>query len=463
MYNSLKREVQEFVPIGDSVGMYLCGPTVYDRVHLGNCRSSIVFDVWYRFLRLFYKVKYVRNITDIDDKIINKALETGLSFNEIALNNTKLYQQDMQTLNVLPPDYEPKATDFIAGMIAMIQELMARDLAYCKEGHVFFAVDKLASYGILSNRKLEELLGGARVEVNEDKRHVGDFVLWKPSLNDEPGWPSSWGAGRPGWHIECSVMASFYLGDTFDIHGGGRDLIFPHHENERAQSCGLKGEESFAKYWLHNGMLTVAGKKMSKSLGNFIRIDEALLKYRPEVIRYVLLMAHYRQDCDFSKSSVVQAQVALTKLYKLWSNLAKELDTIAIDELNCEAAVPGFIQALCDDLNVPKALSCLYKAIKEYNGGIQLGLAILFCGKILGLVDLASEDNFSYKGWFKSSVSISEVEDLIKERNLARANKDFVTADKLRVELQNLNVIIKDDKQGTCWEVDGVDYYTKFC
>ena len=370
LYNTLAREKQVFEPIdANSVGMYVCGPTVYDYAHIGNARPAVVFDVLFRLLRRRYgpeHVTYVRNITDVDDKIINAHKETGEPIDEITARTARAYRDDMHALGCLDPDIEPRATRHIDEMVAMIGTLVDGGHAYAADGHVLFDVPSMPEYGALSRRNIDEMIAGARVEVAPYKRNPQDFVLWKPSVGDEPGWDSPWGRGRPGWHIECSAMSGRYLGETFDIHGGGQDLIFPHHENEIAQSRCAHGGLPFVRYWVHNGYLMTEGEKMSKSLGNFYTVHDLLKEYPGEAIRLVLLQTHYRQPLDFTKDGIAQARHTLDRFYSALranAEVAADVDVEA-DGLETMAAVE---QALADDINTPAALAHLHDALGALN------------------------------------------------------------------------------------------------
>ena len=370
LYNTLAREKQVFEPIdANSVGMYVCGPTVYDYAHIGNARPAVVFDVLFRLLRRRYgpeHVTYVRNITDVDDKIINAHKQTGEPIDEITARTARAYRDDMHALGCLDPDIEPRATRHIDEMVAMIAALIDGGHAYAADGHVLFDVPSMPEYGALSRRNIEEMIAGARVEVAPYKRNPQDFVLWKPSVGDEPGWDSPWGRGRPGWHIECSAMSGRYLGETFDIHGGGQDLIFPHHENEIAQSRCAHGGLPFVRYWVHNGYLMTEGEKMSKSLGNFYTVHDLLKEYPGEAIRLVLLQTHYRQPLDFTKDGIAQARHTLDRFYSALranAEVAADVDVEA-DGLETMAAVE---QALADDINTPAALAHLHDALGALN------------------------------------------------------------------------------------------------
>ena len=441
LHNSLTRRKEQFQPLDPQhVRIYVCGPTVYDLVHVGNGRPAVVFDVLVRLLRRLYpRVTYVRNITDVEDKINARAGELGVPIDALTSRTTEDYHADMAALGVLPPDVEPRATQHIDEMIALIRKLIESGHAYAAEGHVLFAVKSYPGYGHLSGRSPEELLAGARVDVAPYKRDPGDFVLWKPSPPELPGWDSPWGRGRPGWHIECSAMSWKHLGETFDIHGGGTDLIFPHHENEVAQSlCAFPGSH-FARYWMHNGMLLVGGEKMSKSLGNFITLRDALARVPGEVIRLVLLRSHYRSTADFSDDTVAEARRELDRFYRA---LAKYPD------LHAGAEVPGpVMDALCDDLNTPLALSAMHGlADAALAGDFEAARGLHAAGNLLGLLHLAPE------AWFRGGADdAAEIEAAIAERLAARKARDFARADAIRANLAAKGIVLEDGPKGTTW------------
>lgn len=442
IYNSMSRKKEDFSPIdANEVRMYVCGPTVYDRIHLGNAWPVVIFDVLFRLLKSKYNVTYVRNITDVDDKINTRAFELGVPISEITAKTTQYFHEDIAALNALSPTVEPKATEHIDQMIEMIQTLISKGFAYEAEGHVLFEVNKLPSYGCLSGRALEDMIAGARVEVAPYKRNPEDFVLWKPSDEKTPGWESPWGYGRPGWHIECSAMSSQYLGKSFDIHGGGRDLIFPHHENEIAQSVGVNGEGTFAKYWMHNGMLTVNGEKMSKSLGNFVTLNEALSKHHGETIRYLLMSSHYRKSLDWTEDALSQSKAALDRIYN------------ALREFGGESAPvdPKVIEALEDDLNTPLALSYLHDLASRVNSGEDCADVLLGSAKFLGLATVAPEEWFTWSPSSANSISPEEVEALLVKRVEARKARDFALADKIRNDLHAQGIELEDSADGTKW------------
>jgi len=434
IYNTLSREKELFVPLNQkSIKMYVCGPTVYSYAHIGNARPAVIFDTLYRVLKNIYpEVIYVRNITDVDDKINEAAKKLNKPISFITKQYTDIYHQDMQSLNVLSPSHEPRVTDNIEQIISMIQRIIDNKKAYIKDSHILFDVTSFERYGELSNRDIDEMLSGARVEVAEYKKNPGDFVLWKPSKDDEPGWDSPWGYGRPGWHIECSSMVETYLGKEIDIHGGGQDLIFPHHENEIAQSCSAHNSKSYAKYWMHNGYLNMEGEKMSKSLGNIITVKELLEKYDGEVIRLALLSTHYRKPINFGESLLEQSKNILNKLYKNINNQSYE-DVVSKDVIN----------SLLDDLNTPLAISSLLK--------IKCSKTLIKSANLLGLLNRTQEEWLSLNN--KSTISENDIELLINERDEARKAKDFVKADEIRDQLEQNNVILEDIDGKTIWRV----------
>ena len=434
IYNTLSREKELFVPLNQkSIKMYVCGPTVYSYAHIGNARPAVIFDTLYRVLKSIYpEVIYVRNITDVDDKINEAAKKLNKPISFITKKYTGIYHQDMQSLNVLSPSHEPRVTDNIEQIISMIQRIIDNKKAYIKDSHILFDVTSFERYGELSNRDIDEMLSGARVEVAEYKKNPGDFVLWKPSKDDEPGWDSPWGYGRPGWHIECSSMVETYLGKEIDIHGGGQDLIFPHHENEIAQSCSAHNSKSYAKYWMHNGYLNMEGEKMSKSLGNIITVKELLEKYDGEVIRLALLSTHYRKPINFGESLLEQSKNILNKLYKNINNQSYE-DVVSKDVIN----------SLLDDLNTPLAISSLLK--------IKCSKTLIKSANLLGLLNRTQEEWLSLNN--KSTISENDIELLINERDEARKAKDFVKADEIRDQLEQNNVILEDIDGKTIWRV----------
>lgn len=453
LYNSLTREKQPFEPIDPQhVRVYACGPTVYDYAHIGNARMAVVFDLWVRVLREAYpkaKLTYVSNITDVDDKIMDAARKSGDAISAVTQKFTKIYNEDMQALGVVRPDVQPLATEHIPEMIALMQTLIKRGHAYEAEGHVLFHVPSDPSYGALSGRSRDEQIAGARVDVAPFKKDPADFVLWKPSTGDQPGWDSPFGFGRPGWHIECSAMAEKHLGLPFDIHGGGADLKFPHHENEIAQSCCAHGHETapekFAKYWLHNGFLTVDGEKMSKSLGNFLVAHDLLKKYPGETLRLTLLGAHYRQPLDWSEQAVHQAQKQLDGFY---TQLHK-LKDVTPDKSELHELVK---QALYDDLNTPEAIGYLHSILKDNaNNGSYIKRQLQVFGDLVGVLQ---QDPAAWLGYGQSveGISAEEIEKLLIERTDAKKAKNFARADEIRKMLEDKGILIEDTPQGPVWK-----------
>ena len=444
LYNTLTRAKEAFAPLDPAnVRMYVCGPTVYDYAHIGNARPVVVFDVLYRLLKATYpRVTYVRNITDVDDKINAKAAESGETIRQITERTAAMFHADMAALGVLDPDVEPRATEHIAEMIAMTQALIDRGFAYEAEGHVLFSVASWTGYGKLSRHNRDEIIAGARVEVAPYKRDAADFVLWKPSRDGEPGWDSPWGFGRPGWHLECSAMSGKYLGLEFDIHGGGQDLIFPHHENEIAQSCCAHGTDRMAQVWMHNGYLMVEGQKMSKSLGNFYTVHDLLDEFPGEAIRLALLKTHYRQPLDFTKAGIAEAKAELDKFY----GALRKADAADGD------VPPAVMAALGDDLNTPLALSHLHELAGAVNRGDDTGArALRAAGRQLGLLFQDPD------AWFKGSAKAggpdaAAIEALIAERVAARKAKDFATSDRIRDDLAAQGIVLEDGPRGTTWK-----------
>ncbi|MDC3385913.1 cysteine--tRNA ligase [Gammaproteobacteria bacterium] len=434
IYNTLTKEKELFQPLDDqSIKMYVCGPTVYSYAHIGNARPAVIFDTLYRLLKNIYpEVIYVRNITDVDDKINEAAKKLNKPISYITEKYTDIYHEDMRSLSVLSPNHEPRVTDNIAQIISMIQRILDNKKAYINDNHILFDITSFDQYGKLSNRDMDEMLSGARVEVAEYKKTPGDFVLWKPSNDDEPGWDSPWGFGRPGWHIECSSMVETYLGKEIDIHGGGQDLIFPHHENEIAQSCSAHNSKRYAKYWMHNGYLNMEGEKMSKSLGNIITVKELLEKYDGEVIRLALLSTHYRKPINFGESLLEQSKNILNKLYKNLNNQSYE-DVVSKDVIN----------PLLDDLNTPLAISSLLK--------IKCSKTLIKSANLLGLLNRTQEEWLSSNN--KSTMPENDIELLIQERDRARKSKDFAKADEIRDQLDQNNVILEDIDGKTIWRV----------
>ncbi len=458
VYNTLTRSADAFVPIDPThVRMYVCGPTVYDRAHIGNARPVVVFDTLYRLLkRLYPKVTYARNITDVDDKINARAAESGRSIREITEETAAWYHQDMAALNALPPDIEPRATEHIAEMIAMIAVLIEKGHAYEAEGHVLFAVASMPDYGALSRRSQDEMIAGARVEVAPYKRDPGDFVLWKPSSDDLPGWDSPWGRGRPGWHIECSAMSGKYLGASFDIHGGGQDLVFPHHENEIAQSTCAHGAGTFARYWMHNGYLMVDGEKMSKSLGNFFTVQDLLAKAPGEAVRLCLLSTHYHQPLNWTDDGMAQAKQTLDRFY----TALERVGNVAAVTRGSEALVRPVVEALMDDLNTPAAIAAMHELATQLNKSTDPGeqavlkAAMLEAAELLGILASTPEAWRRVGMGAATGPSDAEIDAMVAARTAARAARDFAEADRLRKALADAGVALEDGAGGTKWRRD---------
>jgi cysteinyl-tRNA synthetase len=454
IHNTLSREKEKFIPIDpERITMYVCGPTVYNYVHIGNARPAVVFDVLYRLLQKEYpKVVYARNITDIDDKIMVAAQEQNSTIEAISQRYTEAYHKDMEALGVLPPTIEPFATDHIQPMIEMIQALLDHGHAYEAQGNVLFKVPSMPEYGQLSGRKLDEMQAGARVEVADYKQDSNDFILWKPSDAEQPGWDSPWGRGRPGWHLECSAMISTHLGKVIDIHGGGQDLIFPHHENEIAQGRCAHETEGYVNYWMHNGYLTIDGEKMSKSLGNFFTIHDVLAHAPGEAMRYALLSAQYRQPLDWSEDTLKQARASMDRLY----NALRQVSDIEPAPEHADAP-PAIIAALEDDLNTPVALAALHELATELNKADDHGLKarlkaeLLAGGEIMGLLQQDPEDWFRWQPADTAGLSDEEINDLIEQRNAARAEKNFQRADDIRDQLTAQGIELEDGADGTRW------------
>ena len=449
-YNSLTNQKEEFVPIRKGeVGMYVCGMTVYDNCHLGHARAMMAFDILARYLRYQnYKVNFVRNITDIDDKIIDRANENSETIDALTDRTIASMHEDFLKLGLELPTNEPRATDHIEGMIQMISGLIDKGHAYQSEsGDVFFAVRTFPEYGKLSNKNIDDLNPGARIKEDESKKDPLDFVLWKSAKPNEPSWDSPWGLGRPGWHIECSVMSLENLGEHFDIHGGGPDLLFPHHENEIAQSeCA--SDHKFANYWMHSGLLKINGEKMSKSLGNFAMLKDLYNSYHPEVIRYYLISSHYRSSLNFDNESLNQARSALTRLYQAISIASSQESDLH------DRSVSEFIKSMNDDLNTPEALSTLFGLAKLINSSQDTQDQSMYAstmrelGKVLGLLNDSSEAFLQYG----AKLTDEEIGRKIDERNKARDNKDFQKADQIRDELAAQGILLDDSSDGTSWK-----------
>ena len=474
IYNTLTRKKEFFEPVEPGkVGMYVCGPTVYDSCHIGHARSVVVFDVISRYFReKNFDVTYIRNFTDIDDKIINKALDLNVDFSEVADRYIAEFYRDMDALNVARADFEPRATDHIDSIIEIIKRLIDRNMAYVAGGDVFFDVESFPGYGMLSGRKLEEMEAGARVEIDKRKKNPFDFVLWKSAKPGEPLWESPWGPGRPGWHIECSAMSGKILGETFDIHGGGRDLIFPHHENERAQSEGAFGK-TFAKYWVHNGFVNIDREKMSKSLGNFLAIGDVLKKYHPECIRLFLLSNHYRSPIDFSEKSMEASAAGLDKIYGAMLRAEECAASSAMSEKEGDdSSWKLFCEAMDDDFNTARGIGTLFNSAREINrelDGSGLSMTdeirekiaseknnILRMGHILGILSDSPKKYFQdmkEKALKNRSVDGLLVEQMLRDRAEARKTKDWEKADLIRDELKKMNVVIEDRPDGVSWKM----------
>lgn len=457
IYNSLTQQKEKFKPIeSGKVGIYVCGITTYDYCHVGHARMLVAFDVIVRHLRWSgYKVNYVRNITDIDDKILNRATENGELFSDLTARFIKAAHEDEKALSILPPDSEPRATEHIEQIISMIQVLISKDVAYrADNGDVYFSVRNFPDYGKLSKKKLDELLDGARIEIGELKRDPRDFVLWKASPDDGVGWDSPWGYGRPGWHIECSAMSTCCLGNHFDIHGGGSDLLFPHHENEVAQTEAATGE-TFANIWMHNGPLRVDNEKMSKSLGNFFTVREVLEKYPAEVIRHLLIASHYRSAINYSDLSLDQSGKALKRFY----NALNGLNLKTAKSLTNSRFEKSFRAAMDDDFNTPEAFSVLFEMVKEINKeksvnpelANQLGALLVRLGAQLGILQ---SDPDLFLGYGEEDVDSAEIERLIAAREQARADKDWQKADQIRAQLTAMRVIVEDGSGGSRWRIE---------
>jgi cysteinyl-tRNA synthetase len=443
LYNTLTRRKQPFTPHSpERVTLYVCGPTVYDYAHIGNARPVVVFDTLFRVLqRLYPRVVYARNITDIDDKIIAAAEKNNESIDTLTTLYTAAFHEDMGALNALPPTLEPRATAHIPDMIALIESLIKKGFAYVAEGHVLFDVSAMPSYGGLSRRTAEDMLAGARVEVADYKKNPADFVLWKPSVGNQPSWNSVWGKGRPGWHIECSAMSGKHLGLPLDIHGGGHDLIFPHHENEIAQSCCANDAPVYANTWMHNGFVTVDGQKMSKSLGNFTTVRQLLDQgFNGEVIRYVLLMAHYRQPVDWAVKNYTQATNNLEKIYAA-------LRGIELPENHTTEPDAAFLDALLDDLNTPLALMRLQQLANTLHKSKDASVA----ATLKASADLVGLSLLPQQKDPLRMLEDTEIEKLIQERVAARKAKDFATADAIRKQLDEAKIIVDDAASETTW------------
>ncbi len=439
--NNLTNKKEQFIPLEkNKVGMYVCGPTVYDDPHIGNARPLVIFDVLFKLLKnKFSSVIYVRNITDIDDKIIKSSKDLKISINELTTRITEVFLDDCKFLNCDEPTYQPKATEHIDLMIEMIDKLIKKGFAYENKNHVYFEVNKFSDYGKLSNKKLEDLIAGSRVEISENKKNSEDFVLWKPSNDDEPSWESPWGKGRPGWHLECSAMSKKFLGNEFDIHGGGIDLIFPHHENEIAQSRCANESKVFAKYWIHNAFITMSNEKMAKSQGNILKIKDFKKKISGQIIRLALMSTHYKQPLDWNDKLLKDCENTLDKWYRIYPSDFKS--TSIPDEI---------LKPLFEDLNTPGYITNLHKLFEKANKGEDINLFISAC-QFIGLLNESKEQWQNFKK-NKVSISESEIEDMIILRNKARENKDYQKADKIRTELLDKGVLIEDKDGKTQWK-----------
>ncbi len=443
-FNTLSNKKEKFIPIkSDKVGMYVCGPTVYDFPHIGNARPLVVFDVLFRLLRNLYgknKVTYVRNITDIDDKIIKSAKKNKSTIKDLTENITKSFHDDCKYLNCLKPTFEPKATEHIEGMIKMITNLLKNKHAYEKEKHIYFSVNSFKNYGKLSNKNSEELIAGSRVEISKYKKDPLDFVLWKPSDEKDPGWESPWGRGRPGWHLECSVMSEKFLGKQFDIHGGGLDLVFPHHENEIAQSCCSNKTENFANYWLHNGFVTFDKEKMSKSIGNIVTIKKLRENINGQVVRLSLLSSHYKQPLDWNEKLINESQNTLNKWYTQFEKIKpQDLEDDILKPLN-------------EDLNTPEYIAKLHSLYEDSSKGNKSSkIKFLTACQQIGLLE---EDKESWEKFKKAKVKVNEnfINQKIKARNEARKKGDYKQADNLRKELEDRGILIEDKQNKTVWK-----------
>ena len=453
IYNDLSRSKETFEPLQPGkVNLYVCGMTVYDLCHLGHARVMVVFDVVYRYLKAVgYDVTYIRNITDIDDKIINRANENGEPFHELTERFIQAMHEDSDALGIIPPDAEPKATDHIAEIISMCEKLIEKGHAYVADnGDVYYDVYSFPTYGKLSGKSLDDLQAGARVEPGDVKRNPLDFALWKSAKPDEPSWQSPWGDGRPGWHIECSAMSTKALGDTFDIHGGGADLTFPHHENEIAQSEGATGHP-FVKYWMHNGFVRINDEKMSKSLGNFFTVREILERYQAEEVRYFILTSQYRSPLNYGDEHLDNARNALTRFYTALRGLPEATPT-ADSQFEKD-----FHAAMQDDFNTPEALATLFELVREINrvraedetAAAALGALLRQLGDLIGI--LQSDAESYLRGGASENDGDAEVDALVAQRNEAKANKDWGTADEIRNKLQEMGIVLEDGPSGTTW------------
>ena len=472
IYNTLTKSKETFEPVVPGhVKMYVCGPTVYDSCHVGHARSVVVFDVVVRYLRAMdYQVTYVRNFTDVDDKIINRANYVGMDARQLAEKYIDEFHRDMDALNVMRADREPRVTEHIDDIIDTVKILVDKKVAYLADGDVFYAVETFKKYGKLSGRKLADMVAGSRVEINENKRNPFDFVLWKAAKPGEPSWPSPWGEGRPGWHIECSAMSSRFLGETFDIHGGGKDLIFPHHENEIAQSEAVHGK-IFARYWMHNGFVNIDNEKMSKSLNNFLMIKDILLSYHPETVRLFLLSSHYRSPIDFSDQNLKESEKALDKIYGLLQRLDQEAGIKdAYDTSPAGAYWQSFCEAMDDDFNTAKGVGMLFNLVKEANRIVDEGARspqandalgaltddLMRMGSILGILQQPWQAFFEQRAESQLqdvAISPETIDALVAERTTAREKRDWKRADEIREQLEKAGIVLEDKADGTHWKV----------
>ena len=474
VYNSLGKKKELFEPlVPGKVRMYVCGPTVYDSSHIGHARSVVVFDVIVRYLKAKgFDVTYVRNFTDVDDKIIDKANQLGIDSQEVAERFIKEFHEDMDALNVERATIEPKATEHISQIIQFIEKLIKKGFAYQINGDVYYSVEKFKEYGKLSGRKLEDMEAGARVEIDERKHNPFDFVLWKSSKPGEPAWESPWGKGRPGWHIECSAMSNEYLGETFDIHGGGKDLNFPHHENEIAQSEGIFGKP-FVKYWIHNGFVNIDQEKMSKSLGNFLMIKDVIKTYHPDVVRLFLLSNHYRSPIDFTDKAMDEARSGLDKIYAFLERAEEKIGLISDQDVETGDCFQRFSEAMDDDFNSARGIGILFDTVRSTNRlldqhqdnlsqmikkTIQSNRSdILKIGNVLGILMEPPKvyfDKKRFRGLEQKSIDPAVIDKMVKEREEARKTKDWEKADQIRKQLDDMNIIIEDRPDGTIWKIN---------
>lgn len=439
--NNLTNKKEQFIPKNkEKIGMYVCGPTVYDDPHIGNARPLVVFDILYKLLKNnFSNVTYVRNITDIDDKIIKSSQEQKISTKELTEKVTSSFLKDCEFLNCENPTHQPKATEHIDLMIEMITELIKKGFAYENQKHVYFEVKKFSDYGKLSNKNLDELIAGSRIEISENKKNSEDFVLWKPSINDEPYWDSPWGKGRPGWHLECSAMSKKFLGNEFDIHGGGIDLIFPHHENEIAQSRCANETKVFAKYWIHNAFITMSNEKMAKSQGNILKIKDFRNKISGQIIRLALMSTHYKQPLDWNDKLISDCENTLDKWYRVYSS---DLKSIKVPH--------EILKPLYEDLNTPGYIANLHNLFEKASTGKDINLFISAC-QFIGLMNESNDQWNNFKK-NKASINASEIENMLKLREKARGNKNYKEADRIRDELLDKGVLIEDKDGKTLWK-----------